>query len=295
LLIDIPKKVQEIKDLLTILDRPVDQVMIEARIVIADETFARDLGAKFGVGGYDTGNSHRFLGSGSISNNTALQNAIVGGTPIPRDLNVNLGVVGAPSVGFTILGASTYIDVELSALEKNGRGEIISNPRVITSNQREAVIRQGQEVGYVTTTPGAVGATPTQTVAFKDVLLELKVTPTITSDGRVYLTVALKKDDIAGFTETVSGRVPSLNKREINTAVLIENGQTVVIGGVYEFTSRDDVSKVPFLGDVPFLRNFFRQKSKSKNKAELLVFLTPRVLQTAHTQTQDMNPREFRN
>jgi type IV pilus assembly protein PilQ len=280
LVIDIPKKVQEIKDLLAILDRPVDQVMIEARIVIADETFARDLGAKFGIGGYDTGNSHRFLGSGSISNNTDLQNAVVGGTAIPRDLNVNLGVPGAPSVGFTILGASTYIDLELSALEKNGRGEIVSNPRVITSNQREAVIRQGQEIGYVTTQVASAGATPTQVVAFKDVLLELKVTPTITSDGRVYLAVSLKKDDVSGFVVANGNRVPSINKREINTAVLIENGQTVVIGGVYEFTNRDDVSKVPFLGDVPFLRNFFRNKSKAKNKAELLVFLTPRVLQT---------------
>ncbi len=296
LLVDIPKKVQEVKELLAVIDRPVDQVLIEARIVIADESFARDLGAKFGVGGWDTGNSHRFLTSGSLENNTALQNALVTpNTPIPRTLNSALGVAGAPSIAFTILGASTAIDIELSALEKNGRGEIISNPRVITSNQQEALIRQGQEIGYVTTQVGSAGATPTQTVAFKEALLELKVTPTITSDGRVYLSVSIKKDDVSGITQTDQGGVPSFTKREINTAVLVENAQTVVIGGVYEFRNRDDVSKVPFLGDVPFLRNLFRTKSKSNNKAELLVFITPRVLMTTRAQPQVSTPREYRN
>ncbi|MEO8000908.1 MAG: type IV pilus secretin PilQ [Arenimonas sp.] len=308
LVIDIPKKVQEIKDLLAILDRPVDQVLIEARIVIADETFARDLGAKFGVNGVRENQNNTAAIGGNLTGTNATINSfnasynawqtalntipaiiptpVRGPSTITSPLNVDLGVPGAPSIGFSILGASLGIDLELSALEKNGRGEIISNPRVITSNQREAVIRQGQEIGYVTIQPQAAGTgaatVQTQVVAFKDVLLELKVTPTITSDGRVYLAVALKKDDVSGFVVTTSGRVPTINKREINTAVLIENGQTVVIGGVYEFTSRDDVTKVPFLGDVPFLRNFFRTKSKSKNKAELLVFLTPRVLQTAH-------------
>jgi len=168
-------------------------------------------------------------------------------------------------------------------LEKNGRGEIVSNPRVITSNQKEAIIRQGQEVGYTTSTPGTSGsgAQAQSTVAFKDVLLELKVTPTITQDGRVYLSIALKKDDISGFVSTSAGDVPQINKREINTAVLVENGQTVVVGGVYEIRSTEDISKVPFLGDVPFLGNFFKKKGKSKSKAELLIFITPTVLQTS--------------
>ncbi|MGH8104713.1 MAG: hypothetical protein ACREO2_00175, partial [Arenimonas sp.] len=142
----------------------------------------------------------------------------------------------------------------------------------------------------------ATGTTATQTVAFKEALLELKVTPTITQDGRVYLAVSIKKDDVSGVITTLTSSVPSFTKREINTAVLVENAQTVVIGGVYEFRNRDDVKKVPFLGDLPFFGNFFRNKAKSNRKAELLVFITPRVLQTSRTQqTQDMSPREFRN
>jgi len=264
LLIDIPKKVQEIKELLAILDRPVDQVLIEARIVIADESFARELGSKFAVDGTQTNNSN-------VITSTA-------GSSFPA-------TSGSPSIGFNILAGGHSIDLELSALETNGLGEIISNPRVITSNQKEAIIRQGQEVGYTTSTPGTStnpgsGQQAASTVAFKDVLMELKVTPTITQDGRVYLSIALKKDDISGFVQTSAGSVPQISKREINTAVLVENGQTVVVGGVYEIRNQEDISKVPFLGDVPFLGNFFKKKGKKKSKAELLIFITPRILQT---------------
>jgi type IV pilus assembly protein PilQ len=119
------------------------------------------------------------------------------------------------------------------------------------------------------------------TVAFKEALLEMKVTPTITQDGRVYLNVAVKKDDLRELLRAGDDLIPQIDRREVNTAVLVENGQTVVIGGVYEFRSRDDVQKVPFLGDIPFINNFFRNKNKTNNKAELLIFITPRVLQTA--------------
>jgi len=167
-------------------------------------------------------------------------------------------------------------------MQEEGRGEVISNPRVVTSNQREAVIRQGQEVGYVTTTGNqATGGLLQQTVQFKDVLLEMKVTPTITNDGRVFLNMNVKKDEIEGFVDASIGSVPLINKREVNTAVLIEDGQTVVIGGVYEFRDRNDVSKVPFLGDVPFLGNLFKKKGRNKEKAELLIFVTPKVLQVS--------------
>ena len=314
LVIDIPKKVQEIKDLLTILDRPVDQVLIEARIVIADQDYAKELGARFGVstpseGGNHTGNLSGSLDANSSTinsiNSTALANAnaqrlydsalanaiATGGArptlpaiqtaTISRGLITNLAVQNpAGALAFSVLNAAGALDVELSALEESGRGEIVSNPRVITSNQREAIIRQGQEIGYVTSTPGASGAQAASTVAFKEALLELRVTPTITQDGRVYLTIAIKKDDVSGFTQTSAGAVPSFTKREVNTAVLVENGQTVVIGGVYEFRNRDDVKKVPFIGDLPFFGNFFRNKAKTDSKAELLVFITPRVLQT---------------
>ncbi len=324
LVIDIPKKVQEIKELLTILDRPVDQVLIEARIVIADQSFAKEIGARFGVSTPHEGNSHTGNLSGSLGansstinsiNSVALQNAnnqqlyrnalltnpnaappAILAPTISRGLITDLAVNNpAGALAFSVLNAAGALDVELSALEQSGRGEIVANPRVITSNQREAVIRQGQEIGYVTSTPGASGSQAASTVAFKEALLELKVTPTITQDGRVYLTIAIKKDDVSGFTQTSAGSVPSFTKREINTAVLVENAQTVVIGGVYEFRNRDDVKKVPFLGDLPFFGNFFRNKGKSDSKAELLVFLTPRVLQTARSQTQVLSPPEFRN
>jgi len=276
LLVDIPKKVQEVKALLAIVDRPVDQVLIEARVVVADESFARDLGSRIAINATNTNSGGSTL-DGSADTSFA-------------------GPAGSGLLGFVFTGASHSIELELSALEKNGRGEIVSNPRVITSNQKEAIIRQGQEVGYTTSTPGASGAQAQSTVAFKDVLLELKVTPTITQDGRVYLTIGLKKDDISGFVETSAGSVPQINKREINTAVLVENGQTVVVGGVYEIRSTDDVSKIPFLGDIPFLGNFFKKKGKSKAKAELLIFITPTVLQMTRRDNAPVStPREYRN
>src|SRR5690606_28800298 len=184
------------------------------------------------------------------------------------------------SIAFTILGNTIDWDLELQALQEENRGEVVSNPRVVTSNQREAVIRQGREVGYMTITGGQSNNVPT--VAFKEALLELKVTPTITADGRVFLNLALKKDEVQDFTRIEGyGAVPNLAKREVTTAVLIEDGQTVAIGGVYEFSDRDSVSKVPFLGDLPILGNLFKTKGRAKEKAELLVFVTPRVLRVA--------------
>ena len=165
-------------------------------------------------------------------------------------------------------------------MQTEGRGEVVSNPRVITSNQKEAIIQQGDEVGYVTSTGGgSSGGTNTPSVQFKDVLLELKVTPTITSDNRVYMSLAVKKDEISGFVNTSIGSVPQISKRNITTSVLVDSGQTVVIGGVYEFKSQEDLNKVPFLGDIPGLGNLFRSKNKSSTKAEMLIFVTPKILQ----------------
>jgi type IV pilus assembly protein PilQ len=195
----------------------------------------------------------------------------------------NLGVDNpAGSLALSILNAGYLLDIELSAIQEEGRGEVISNPRVVTSNQREAVISQGQEVGYVTISPQQGGnSTPIPNVQFKDVLLELKVTPTITNDGRVFLNMAVKKDEVDGTLNTSIGQVPIIAKRSVNTAVLVEDGQTVVIGGVYEFRDRSDITKVPFLGDIPFLGNLFKKKGRSKEKAELLIFVTPKVLKVA--------------
>ncbi len=275
---DIPKKVAQMRELISVIDRPVDQVLIESRIVIATDTFARDLGARFGIQGRRTGNNTGAI-SGSLGNNSS----VIGGNINPGGgLNFDLPAttttganVGA--LAYTLLGANFAIDIELSALQQEGRGEVLSNPRVVTSNQREAIIRQGREVGYVTMT-GAAGAAATPNVQFKDVVLELKVTPTITSDDRVFMAVHVTKDEVLRYIDTSIGQVPEIATREINTAVLVDDGQTVVIGGVYEFTDANSVAKVPFLGDVPFLGNLFKKRSRSKEKAELLIFLTPKVM-----------------
>ncbi len=276
---DIPKKVAQMRELIAVIDRPVDQVLIEGRIVIATDTFARDLGARFGIGV----NNIESDGTGDSYGSTV----IGGGVPGSRGLNVNLPaggfVRGAPaSLAYTLLGSNFNLDLELSALQEEGRGEVISNPRLVTSNQREAVIKQGKEVGYVTVTGGVGGGASTPNVQFKEALLELRVTPTITNDGRVFLNLNVKKDEIDSFINLGAfGAVPQINKREITTAVLVEDGQTVVIGGVYEFTDRSSISKVPFLGDIPFLGNLFKKKGRSKEKAELLIFITPKVLSVA--------------
>ena len=312
LVIDIPQRVADIRNLVQKLDKPVDQVVIEARIVIATESVARELGARFGISGskdnayfsgdLESNGLNRTADYNANQTNQALANAYnacLGGTnpagcavpnyvasTITRGLMTNLaaGIFGsttAPgSLALSILNAGYLLDVELSAIQEQGRGEIISNPRIVTSNQKESVIRQGREIGYLTVTGGQSNSIPT--VAFKEALLELKVTPTITNDGRVFMNLAVKKDELEGFVSVGTfGDVPTIAKREVNTAVLVDDGQTVVIGGVYEFRDRSDLSKVPFLGDIPFLGNLFRNKGRSKEKAELLIFVTPKVMRVA--------------
>jgi type IV pilus assembly protein PilQ len=319
LVIDIPQKVADIKALVSKLDKPVDQVVIEARIVIANESFARELGARFGISGAN--NNVNF--SGNLDANTANRNSqvntdianqtaqnayqaalqtynnclgagtatctaptppILRGSTITRGLMTNFptSFANAGALALSILNAGYLLDIELSALQQEGRGEVISNPRIVTSNQKEAVIRQGEEVGYLTLTgAGAGGGTQVPQVQFKDVLLELKVTPTITNDGRVFLNMNVKKDEVQGFVDTGAGSVPRIAKREVNTAVLIDDGQTVVIGGVYEFKDQQDMSKVPFLADIPIIGNLFKKRGRQTSKAELLIFVTPKVLPVA--------------
>jgi type IV pilus assembly protein PilQ len=281
---DIPKKVAQMRELINVIDKPVDQVLIEGRIVVATDTFARDLGARFGIQGRRVGNNIGAI-SGTLAGNQSIINDSE--VTVPGGLNVDLAAgtftdATPGSLAYTLLGANFSIDLELSAMQEEGRGEVLSNPRLITSNQREAFIRQGQEVGYVTITGGTGGTAATPNVQFKEALLELKVTPTITDDGRVFLNLNVKKDEVQEYITLAGyGSVPILARREINTAVLVEDGQTVVIGGVYEFTDRESVAKVPFLGDIPFLGNLFKQRGRQKDKAELLIFVTPKVMTVA--------------
>ncbi len=305
---DTPQKIIEIRQLIAVLDRPVQQVLIESRIVIATDTFARELGVKFGVsGGYEDHNGNVVSTAGTAigtdrMSNLALNNRFNGGRGLPvfnpsapatstsgggiavpslnDRLNVNMPAsTPAGSFGLAILGADYLLDLELSAAQTEGRGEVVSSPRVVTANQKEAVIKQGQEVAYVTFQNSGGGGVGTATVQFKEVVLELKVTPTITADDRVVLNLGVKKDAVNRYIDNPGGgQVPIIDKREINTSVLVDNGQTVVLGGVYEVEKRDDLTKVPFLGDVPILGNLFKKTGRTDTKAELLIFVTPRIL-----------------
>jgi type IV pilus assembly protein PilQ len=269
---DNPQKIRELRALIAVLDKPVQQVLIESRIVIATDNFTRELGAKFGIQAKKVNPSGQTLSTGGQSN----------GDGTAGGINVNLPTsTQAGSFALGILGKNYALDLELSAAQTEGRGEVISSPRVITANQQEAVIRQGQEIGYVTYQNSATGAagSGTATVQFKDAVLELKVTPTITSDNRVYLMINVKKDALADFiTVPGSGQVPQIDTREINTSVLVDNGQTVVLGGIYEITKQNNATKVPGLGDIPGLGVLFRNTTRESDKAELLIFVTPRIL-----------------
>ena len=292
LVIDIPQRVAAIRDLVNKLDKPVDQVVIEARIVIANESFARELGAKFGI----SGSNNNVYFNQNVKNNVDYQDSVAKANnansanpppnplqapTMPRGLNFNLpsALAGAGSLALSILNAGYALDLELSALQTEGRGEIISNPRIVTSNQKEALIKQGDQIGYITVTGGTNANVPQ--VQFKDVVLQLKVTPTITNDNRIFLNMDLQKDDLSGYVNTGVGQVPQIATREVTTAVLVEDGQTVVVGGVYEFKDQNSLSKVPFLGDIPLIGNLFKNRNHTKSKAELLVFVTPKVIRVA--------------
>lgn len=272
---DTAEKTAEIRSLVAQLDRPVQQVLIESRIVIATDDFERDLGVKWGVSGSHTNPSGQVLQIGSTAT----------GTGVASGLNVNLPA--SPTTGTTsslaaaILGKNYALDLELSAAQAEGRSQLVSSPRVITANQQEADIRQGQEIGYVTyqNSVGGGAASGTATVAFKDAVLELKVTPTITADNRVFLAINVNKDSLHNYiTVPGSGQVPVIDTRSLNTSVLVDNGQTVVLGGIYEVDKTDNISKVPWLGDIPGLGFLFRSTQRINNKGELLIFVTPRIL-----------------
>jgi type IV pilus assembly protein PilQ len=299
---DTPDKIRDLRDLIGTLDRPVQQVLIESRIVVATDQFTRALGVRWGAQAFHTNPSGQVIsttpdlssgtstagggGTGAAGLATNIHN-LNNGTDTsnlinyPGGYNVNLPVSNpAGSIGLAILGANYAVDLELSAAQTEGRSEVVSSPRVITANQQEAVIKQGTQIGYVTyQASSSGGGAQNATVQFKDAVLELRVTPTITADSRVYLKINVKKDALASQTPSPGGGfVPSIDTREINTSVLVDNGQTVVLGGIYEITKNNTTSKVPGLGDIPGLGVLFRRTSRDNNKAELLIFVTPRIL-----------------
>ena len=266
---DTQDQIESIRRLVERLDVPTQQVLIETRVVIADDNFRRDLGVRFGVTGVDETGRTRSGVSGTLDGSD--QVARGGGVPAINDrLNVALPVPDAPSVAFTILRPDLLLDLELSALQVEGRGEIISSPRVITANGETASIKQGQEIPFL-----SVGDQGTQ-VEFRDAVLLTEVTPQITPNGNVIMAIKVTKDE-PDFSRTVQGN-PLINKREVETQVVVANGETVVLGGVYEISNLERLESVPFFGDLPILGNLFRNRIAQSDKAELLVFVTPRVL-----------------
>lgn len=284
---DVAERIVEIRRLIGTLDIPVRQVLIEARIVIVRDDFSRDLGMRWGVTGVSDHGDGLVAVSGSGAGtdtivNSGIDNINTTGQPFPVEIPalndrymVNLPIANpAGKLALALLDNNYLVDLELSALQAEGRGEVVSSPRVITANQREASIRQGVEIPYQQSSSS--GAT---TVSFKEAVLSLTVTPQITPDDRIILDLVVTKDSVGSVVPTgTGGSVPSIDTRAIQTQVLVDNGQTVVLGGIYETEQSEDVSKVPFLGDIPGLGALFRSTRKVSNKSELLIFVTPKIL-----------------
>lgn len=276
---DIASKLEEVKKLLKRIDVTTRQVLIEAKIVIADDKWGRSLGAKFGVAGQRTrGNTAIGLGN-NYATGQGNAFALDGTTPIVNNPFFNgAAATGAGSIGFTILNLASgaALSLELSALEESNRGKVLSNPRLLTTDNKKALLEQGTEIPYVT--PGSANSPPT--VTFKKAVLSLGVTPQISPNGRIIMNLQIRKDTVGELVNVQGGgQVPSIDTRNIDTQVTVNNGQTVVLGGVYEITNRNDASKVPFLGDIPVLGHLFKQNSREEQKAELLIFITPQVVE----------------
>jgi type IV pilus assembly protein PilQ len=288
LVMDTAERLDTIRRMVQTLDVPVKQVLIEARIVVVSDTFERDLGARFGVTSAQRNGNNGLLavtGSGTGADTmtqSALSNLQSTGSvfPVQSPVLANRYAVNLPvanpsgSIGISLLGSSYLLDLELSAAQNEGRSETISSPRVITANQKQATILQGTEIPY--TESASSGAT---TVQFKNAVLSLKVTPLVTPDNRVILDIDVADDTVGSNVSTAQGgSVPSIDTREITTQVLVNDGQTVVLGGILETTKSKSADKVPLLGDIPVLGYLFKSTININNKTELLIFLTPKIL-----------------
>ncbi len=287
---DTEEVISQVRRTLKKLDVPIRQVMISSRIVIATDQFTRELGVRFGVTSASASSSGfgattgTFQGADTISS-SGIDNIAAHGSPEPFTfpsganatdrLNVNLGTLGAAgSMAFAVLTGSSLIDLEISALQAENNGEIISSPRVVTADRHTARIEQGVEIPYLSAS--ASGATQ---VEFKKAVLSIEVTPQITPDDRVIMDLSVSNDTVG---DIFSG-IPSIDTREVSTQVLVNNGDTVVLGGIYEQVTRSEVDKVPFLGDLPLIGYFFRRTLESDQKRELLIFVTPKILKDTLT------------
>ena len=286
---DIADNLERIRDLVKKLDSPVKQVLIETRIVIATDNFSRELGVRWGVTGVNTGSNGTVVYSGSGTGTNQMLSNITSGI-IPGNMvsptspgfpslpsnryNINLPVSNPMgTLGLSILGSNVLVDMEISAMQAEGQGEIISSPRVLTANGQPAYIKQGKEIPYQEASSS--GAT---TTSFKEAVLQTVVTPQITPNNNVIMDIKVQKDE-PDWTRSVNG-VPPLDKREVNTKVQVNNGETVVLGGIYEISNINQLDKIPFLGDLPWIGEaLFSKRLKSTQKFELLIFVTPRIVE----------------
>ena len=259
--------IDSVKEMVEVLDIPVRQVVIEARMVTVSDSVGEELGIRWGV----SQSSSDVSTSGSL---TAIDNGT--SASIADRLNVNLPVASAAgSIAFQVakLADGKILDLELSALEQESKAEIIASPRITTLNQQTAYIEQGTEIPYVES--ASSGAT---SVSFKKAVLSLQVTPQITPDNKLILELVITQDSQGETVSTGTGQAVSINTQEIATQVLVDNGETLVLGGIYQQQVTDSIKKVPLLGDIPYLGYFFRTTIRDNSKAELLIFVTPRIV-----------------
>ena len=288
---DTAERLQDIRRLVRTLDIPIRQVLIESRIVTVNDDFSRDLGVRLGATAFDDNSSDGLTVFSATGEGTdtvigsALDNLAdpANGTLFPLLLpdlqnryNVNVPIADAAGrFSLAVLETDYLIDLELSAMETEGRGEIVSTPRVITANQKEAIIEQGVEIPFQES--ASSGATTTQ---FKKAVLSLTVTPQITPDNNIIMDLIVSRDNVGELVASATGGfVPSIDTRSVETQVLVRDGQTVVLGGIYETERRETITKVPWLGDIPGVGNLFRSRTRTDNQSELLIFVTPRILQ----------------
>ena len=295
---DVAYKISQLRNVIAKLDKPVRQVMIETRIVEASDTFSKELGAKLGFQritenaqfpGASGTNLGQFIGGGTTDGNNIISDSLAEDDGLiefadPSGLSVDLGANGidgsrAASYAFDIFRAGTgfahLITLELSALESDGRGKVVASPRLITANQREATIKQGEERVFTVSSANTAGG-QSQSTETKEAVLELTVTPQITPDDRIIMDVLVIQDTFIPTTNLLTAA--ALRTAEIQTQVLTANGETIVIGGIYQEVQDEAVTKVPLLGDLPVLGNLFRRKSQNDSRTELLIFLTPKII-----------------
>ncbi len=275
---DTAAKLAEIRELIEQVDIPVRQVMIESRIVIAQSDLTHSLGIEWGGGYIDDVNGNILSASGDSQNVIGLNNSIINGeTPslsYPGALLVDLGVASTSGFALGFTSNDLFLTAEISALEAAGQGEVVSQPKVITGDKQQATIKSGTEIPYQEA--AASGATST---SFKEAVLELEVTPNITPDDRVMLDLNVKQDSVGDLVPSGRGGfIPSIDTTEITTQVLVGNGETVVLGGVFKTEDLETVNKVPFFGDIPYVGAFFRSETRNNTKTETLIFITPRIL-----------------